>query len=137
MIYVDSNYWIYWLDSRLPEHRHATRVMRKVILDEITINPITLIEVAHYLRRVPAQEFTRLVQGIQYLSSLTMMDLDDEVASLALTMLPDYSQKGLGARDCVVIATMKLSGVTSMVTRDVAFRSIQGIQVVDAIPSIA
>ncbi len=134
MIYVDSNYWIYWLDSRLPEHRHVTRVMRKAISDGITINRVTLIEVAHYLRRLPTREFTRLVHGIQNLSSLTIMDLDDEVASLALTMLPDYSQNGLGARDCVVIATMKLSGVTSIATHDIAFRRIKGIKVVDAIP---
>lgn len=106
-------------------------------MNGITINRVTLIEVAHYLRRLHKQEFTRLMQRIQNLSSLTLVDLDDEVTSLALTMLPDYSRKGLGARDCVVIATMKLLGIADIATHDVAFRNIQGIQVIDAIPPMA
>jgi predicted nucleic acid-binding protein len=108
--------------------------MRRAISNGITINRITLVEIAHYFRRLHTPEFPRLMQRIQNLSSLTLVDLDDEVAGLALTMLPDYSRVGLGARDCVVIATMKLSGVTDLATHDVAFRNIQGIKVIDAIP---
>lgn len=134
MIYVDSNYWIYWLDSRLPEHRHVVEVMRHAILNGIIINYITLIEVAHYLRRLPKEEFTRRIKLMQNLSSLNMVDLDDHVTQLALDMLPEHAAKGLGGRDCVILATMQASGVRSIATHDLAFRNIEGIQVIDTIP---
>jgi len=134
LIYVDSNYWIYWLDSRLPEHKHVVEVMRRAISNGIVINYVTLIEVAHYLRRLPKEEFTRRMKLIQDLSSLIMVDLDDHVTRLALDMLPEHAAKGLGGRDCVILATMQNSRVKGIVTHDFAFRNIEGIQVIDTIP---
>ncbi|MFQ6134572.1 MAG: type II toxin-antitoxin system VapC family toxin [Nitrososphaerales archaeon] len=134
MIYVDSNYWIYWLDSRLPEHRHTVEVMRKAISNGIIASYITLIEVAHYLRRLPKEEFARCLKRIQNLSTLTMIELDHQITQSALDILPDYAAKGLGGRDCVIIATMKLSGVRSIATHDLAFKNVQGIRVIDTIP---
>ncbi len=47
-VYVDSNYWIYWMDPRHPEHRFTNAAMRLAIREDIIINLTTLIEVAHY-----------------------------------------------------------------------------------------
>lgn len=35
MIYVDTNYWIYWFDKRLPEHRDVLKTMRKATREGI------------------------------------------------------------------------------------------------------
>ena len=134
MIYVDSNYWIYWLDSRLPEHEHVMKTMRGAIREGIAMNYVTLLEVAHYLRSLPKQEFVELTGAILNLSTLTFFDLDDRIADLALRMVPEYAGGGLGSRDCAILATMKLSGVRKIATHDQAFAAIDGIEVFDAIP---
>ena len=135
MIYVDSNYWIYWLDSRLPEHGHVMQVMRSAIREGIAMNYVTLLEVAHYLRSLPKQEFAELTGTILNLSTLTLYDLDGRVSDLALAMVTERAGQGLGSRDCAILATMKLSGVRKIATHDRAFEAVKGIEVVDAIPS--
>ena len=134
MIYVDSNYWIYWLDSRLPEHGHVMKTMRSAIREGIAMNYVTLLEVAHYLRSLPKQEFAELTGAILNLSTLTLFSLDGRVADHALGMVPEYAGDGLGGRDCAILATMKLFGVRKIATHDRAFAAIEGIEVVDAIP---
>jgi len=131
---VDSNYWIYWLDGRLTEHRHTTGAMRKAVSSGIIMNYLTLVEVAHYLRLLPEEEFSDRMAMIQNLSTLTLADLDDETTQLALGVLPRYSGKGLGGRDCVIIATMKTHGVKDILTHDRAFANVEGIRVIDTIP---
>jgi predicted nucleic acid-binding protein len=134
LIYVDSNYWIYWLDSRLPEHEHVMKTMRSAIREGIAMNYVTLLEVAHYLRSLPKQEFVELTGAILNLSTLTLFDLDGRVSDLALGMVPEYAAEGLGSRDCAILATMKLSDVRKIATHDRAFVAVKGIEVVDAIP---
>jgi predicted nucleic acid-binding protein len=133
LIYVDSNYWIYWLDSRLPEHEHVMKTMRSAVREGIAMNYVTLLEVAHYLRSLPKQEFVGLTGAILNLSTLTLFDLDARVADSALGMLPEYAG-GLGGRDCAILATMKISGVRKIATHDRAFAAVEGIEVVDTIP---
>ncbi len=135
MIYVDSNYWIYWLDSRLPEHRYVRRVMREAVLRGAAMNYVTLLEVAHYLRRLPRDDLIQTVNRIGSLSTLTMVELDHQISKACLDLLPDKSPLGLGARDCVVIATMKLLGIRKIATHDQAFRGVEEIEVVDTIPA--
>ena len=134
MIYVDSNYWIYWLDSSLPEHEHVTKTMRGAIREGIAMNYVTLLEVAHYLRSLPKEEFAELTSAILNLSTLTLFDLDGRVSDLALGMVPEHAGDGLGGRDCAILATMKLSGVRKIATHDRAFAAVEGIEVVDSIP---
>ncbi len=135
MIYIDSNYWIYWLDERLPEHLQVEKTMNAAVLEGVVINRVTLVEVAHYLRMLPKQRFIQQVGAIQNLSTLTLFDLDARITNLAVEMLPEQAPKGLGSRDCVILATMKATGIERIATHDRAFRSIRGIKVVDEIPS--
>ena len=134
LIYVDSNYWIYWIDSRLPEHKYTIEVMKSAILNGIILNFVTLIEIAHYLRRLPSTEYSRILERIQNLSTLTLIDLDDQVTQRTLEIIPEYAQRGLGGRDCAIIATMRLYGVNRIATHDKAFKNIEGLYVVDSIP---
>ena len=134
LIYVDSNYWIYWIDSRLPEHKYTREVMKSAISNGIILNFVTLIEIAHYLRRLPPDEYSRILERIQNLSTLTLIDLDDQVTQRTLEIIPEYAQRGLGGRDCAIIATMRLYGVSRIATHDKAFKKIEGLQVVDSIP---
>ncbi len=134
LIYVDTNYWIYWLDSALPEHRHVTKLMSEAIKSGLTTNYVTLLEVAHYLRNLPKREFSSLMESIESLSTLVFSEFDAQTAGLALDLLPTYSLKGLGGRDCIILASMQLGGVRKIATHDRAFEGIKGITVVDEIP---
>ena len=71
---------------------------------------------------------------IQNLSTLSLVDLNDEIAREALELLPRHSGKGLSGRDCVIIATMKSRGVKELLTHDRAFASIEGVHVTDPVP---
>lgn len=135
LIYVDSNYWIYWLDSTLPEHPHVAAIMNEAIENGITTNYVTLLEVAHHIRGLPKASFSNFMESIQNLSTVVLTELDSQTVTLALRLLPDYASRGLDGRDCIILAAMHLADVTSIATHDRAFRAIRGIRVVDGIPA--
>ena len=134
MIYIDSNYWIYWLDSRLPEHNHASGIMRRMIDDGILMNYVTLVEIGNYLRMLPRNEFSEKIETILNLSTLSFVDLDDTITRSAMDLLSRYSAKGLGGRDCIILATMKLHGLKELLTHDRAFPRVEGLRVTDPLP---
>jgi predicted nucleic acid-binding protein len=108
--------------------------MRKAIREGVAANYVTLFEVAHYLRMLPKQEFFDLMETIRSLSTLKVSDLDDHIADSALKMVPECASMGLGSRDCVILATMKASGINRIATHDQAFKKIDWIEVIDDIP---
>ena len=134
MTYVDSNYWIYWLDSRLPEHKRASALMREVVEGEVLMSYVTLIEIGHYLRLLPKAEFSEKMGMILNLSTLKFVDLNDAIARRAMDLLPRFSGKGLGGRDCVIIATMETRGLKDILTHDKAFAQVEWLHVTDVLP---
>ena len=134
MIYVDSNYWIYWLDSRLKEHKRASALMREVIEDEVLMSYVTFIEIGHYLRMLPKAQFSEKMDTILNLSTMKFVDLNDAVSRRAMDLLPRYSGKGLGGRDCVIIATMEAHRLKDILTHDKAFAQVEGLHVTDVLP---
>ena len=123
------------MDARLPEHKHTVAPMRKALSDGIIMSYTTLVEIADFLRRLPSEEFLRDIAMIQNLSTLTLVDLNDEITRQALDLLPHYSWKGLGGRECVIIATMKYHGIRDILTHDRAFAGVVGVHVTDPVPS--
>lgn len=101
------------------------------------MNYVTLLEVAHHLRSLPKREFVELTGAILDLSTLTLFNLDGRVADLALGMVPERAGEGLGSRDSAILATVKISGVRKIATHDRAFVAVEGVEVVDAIPTRA
>ncbi len=134
MIYVDANYWIYWFDQRLPEHEHVIKPMRNAIREGIVLNVITLMEVAHYFRHLPKEDFIRKLNVIQNLTTLTLFNLDLDLAELAFEKLVKYAKIGVGSRDSVILATLKAASTKRIVTHDEAFKKIESLEVIDVIP---
>jgi predicted nucleic acid-binding protein len=134
MIYVDANHWIYWFDQRLPEHKHVTNTMRTAIHEGIVLNVVTLMEVAHYFRRLPKENFRRRLSAIQNLATLTFINLDLDIAELAFEQLVKYAKIGIGGRDSVILATMKATGTKRIATHDEVFKKIENLEVIDSIP---
>jgi len=134
MIYVDANYWIYWFDQRLPEHKHVLKPMRTAIHEGIVLNVVTLMEVAHYFRHLPKENFRRKLHTIQNLATLTLINLDLDIAELAFEQLIKYAKIGIGSRDSVILSTMKATGTKIIATHDEVFKKIEDLEVVDPIP---
>lgn len=134
MIYVDANYWIYWFDQRLPEHKHVLKPMRTTIHEGIILNVVTLMEVAHYFRHLPKENFRRKLHTIQNLATLTFISLDLDLAELAFEQLIKYAKIGIGGRDSVILATMKATGTKRIASHDKVFKKIENLEVIDPIP---
>ena len=133
-VYVDSNYWIYWMDRRHPEHKFVVRVMRQAIEDGIILNLATLIEVAHYFRGLEKCDLSSRMDKLRNLRTLTLVELDLATADKAVRLLARYGKAGVGGRDAVVLATMQLHEVKRILTHDRDFRKVKGITVIDTIP---
>ena len=134
-IYVDSNYWIYWMDSRFPEHRYVSRTMRAAIREGILLNVTTLLEVAHYFRNLGESELITRMDKLRNLTTLTLTELDVVTAEEALRILARDSGKGIGGRDAVILAAMRVKGAKRILTHDKDFKRVDGIRVIDSIPS--
>jgi len=134
MIYVDANFWIYWFDGRLPEHRYVIKPMRMAIKEGVVLSILTLMEIAHYFRHLQPKEFQSRMDCVQSLSTLTLVDLNLVLAKLALERLKKYAKVGVGARDSVILATMEVMNVTKIATHDEVFKRVEELKVVDPIP---
>jgi predicted nucleic acid-binding protein len=134
MIYVDANFWIYWFDQRLPEHKYVLEPMRSAINKGILLNVTTLMEVAHYLRHLPKEEFQGNLENILSLETLTLTSLDVDLTKLAFEQLAKYAKMGVGGRDSVILATMKITGTKGIASHDEVFKRIKGLEVIDPIP---
>ena len=134
MIYVDANYWIYWFDRRFPEHKYVMKTMRAAIHEGIVLNLVTLMEVAHYLRHLPREDFRQKTLTMQSLATLKFVNLDLDLAELAFEQLMEYTGIGVGGRDSVILATMKATATRRIATHDEVFKKIENLEVVDSIP---
>ena len=101
-VYVDSNYWVYWMDSRQPEHRHVSKPMRAAVREGVLLNLTSLLEVAHYFRNLGDKELMSRMDKLRNLTTLTLADLDSATADEALKILSKYSSVGIGGRDAIV-----------------------------------
>jgi len=122
------------MDKRHLEHSYVTRTMRAAIREGILLNLTSLLEVAHYFRNLGEAELVARMDKLRNLTTLTLTDLDAATAEEALKILAKDSDKGIGGRDAVILATMHLKGVKRILTHDKAFKRLDGIRVVDPIP---
>lgn len=99
------------------------------------MNYVTLLEIAHHIRSLPKSELSEMLGKIQNLSTLSMRDLDSETTRVGLQLLSQYAIKGLGGRDCIIIATMQLTNTKKILTHDASFRHVRGIDTEDTIPT--
>ncbi|MBS7620052.1 type II toxin-antitoxin system VapC family toxin [Candidatus Bathyarchaeota archaeon] len=134
MIYVDANYWIYWFDQRLSEHKHVIKTMRSAIHEGIVLNMVTLMEVAHYFRRLSEEDFHRRLSCIRNLATLKFINLDLNIAELAFEQLIKYAEIGIGGRDSVILATMITTDTKRIATHDEVFKKVENLEVVDSVP---
>jgi predicted nucleic acid-binding protein len=100
----------------------------------IVLNVVTLMEVAHYFRHLPKENFRRKLDTIKDLATLKLISLDLDLAELAFEQLVKYAKIGIGGRDSIILATMKATGTKRIASHDKIFKKIEDLEVIDTIP---
>jgi len=137
--YVDSNIWIYFFDSETPEHEVVLDNTRRILqTDELVINTVTVIEVAHYLsRRLDGVELRTRMSAMLDLIGMEVTGFDEALLRESIEILSEYAaSSNLSGRDAVVLATMKTYGVDRLVTQDKTLKGVAsslGFLVVDPV----
>jgi len=142
LIFVDSNMWLYYFGEDLPEHEFVKDSMKNLLLkEELVVNSIVVMEVAHHLIRVESPEGCKEdISLLLGLNNLQIIDFDYEILIIALDFLNKYAHLGLGGRDASILATMRKMTIQRIFTHDNAFKRIQAagldppIEVSDPIP---
>jgi predicted nucleic acid-binding protein len=125
MLFVDSNIWCYYFDTRLPEHLRVREVMREIIKSqEIACNTVIVMEVTHYLVRHFTEKVARKkIETFVNLSNLDIADFNRQACNESVETLLAYGYaEGLGGRDATVIASMKMQNINKIVSHDDIFR---------------
>ena len=134
MICVDSNIWIYYFNELAPEHEKTISHVRNWIRTEnILSSSVIILEIAHYFRFLPKNEFERIFDRMLRLPNLKLIDLSRPVLLRSLTLLAEHAHTGIGARDAVILATMELEKANKIATHDQVFRKIKHLKVIDPI----
>jgi len=121
MIFIDSNIWCYYLDQRLKEHQNVKQTMREIIRkNEIAINTIIVMEVAHYIvRHFTPENAKKRIDLFINLKNLNIRDFNHQEMTQALDILVEHAySSGIGGRDATIIATMKNQNITRLATHD-------------------
>ncbi len=133
MIFVDTNIWIYYFDRRLPEHGEVTEALEREIRAGIASSTVVLIELAHYFRTLPRDEFRKRIDRVRHLETLQIVELDKDLLDVSLLLLAEHSGRGIGGRDSTILAAMERLEIDSLMSHGNAFKGIKSIQVVDPI----
>jgi predicted nucleic acid-binding protein len=126
LIFIDSNIWCYYFDSRLPEHQSVREPIRNILLStpEIISNTIVVMEIAHYLvRHFKEPVAKRKIEHFVNLRNLKIVDLDSKLMAESLDSLLNYGYShGLGGRDSTIVATIHSQDIKTLMTHDSVFK---------------
>jgi len=133
MIFVDTNIWIYYFDRRFPEHKRVVLPLEEAIRSGVASNTVVLVEVAHYFRGLPKEEFWDKISYLTGLETMEIVDLDSGLMTRSFELLQEYSETGIGGRDSTILAAMEELDVKNLMTHDKTFGKIPHIRVKDPI----
>ena len=131
---VDTNIWAYYFDRDSPEHRSVVAPVEKALRsDQITINTIIIMELAHFLVKNlgPVDGGERL--GVFLRFPLIVSEFDFRSALDSVEMLKRYSHLGVGGRDATVLALMSRSKIVRIMTHDEALKKVDWLEAIDPV----
>jgi len=117
------------------EHAKVVSYLDKILKQEqIIINTVVIIEVAHYLIKnlgFAGKEKVNILLNLPF----KVIDFDYEQVKQSVNFLDKFSTTGtgIGGRDATLLAAMAKAGTNSIVTNDSSFNHIKGIKVINPI----
>ena len=141
MIFIDSNIWCYYFDSRVSEHKRVIEPVREALREgAIFVNTVVIMEVAHYLSRYLSESDVReKINIFVNLRNLRILDFDRSLLDASVDLLARFAEShGLGGRDATIVASLIKHGINVLVTHDKSLGSLVetlAIKVQDPIPT--
>lgn len=137
MITIDSQIWIYYFDPNAQENQNVRLWMNAILkTSEIVLNTIIPIEVSHNLYRIPKISPDNIEQLIfKWITqkNIKILQISNKEMLNALQILKSLRSKGIGGRDCLILATMELNEVNVLVTNDKNLLSLDYIKRIDPV----
>lgn len=122
MITIDSQIWIYYFDPNARENANVQKWFEGIMVKEqIMLSAIVPLEVSHNLYAVPKLDKKSTESLIlKWISqeNITFVSIDNQLMLLALELLKSNRDKGVGGRDCLILASMLVKDVETIVTHD-------------------
>jgi predicted nucleic acid-binding protein len=133
MLIIDSNIWTYCLDADAREHSFVvTKVEDAISKEKIVINPVMLIEVAHFLIKnlgpVIGSEKLKVFFDFPFI----IIGLNYDITLRSIELLK-YSDDGIGGRDATILATAEPISVKKLMTHDNTFKRIDWLEAIDLV----
>ena len=137
MITIDSQIWIYYFDPNAPENSNIKKWIEPVLLKEkILLSTVIPLEVSHNLYAVPKANKNDIENLIlKWISQeyIEFVEADQQTMLIALEILKNNRSKGIGGRDCLILASMLNFGVETIVTHDKNLLRIQNLNRIDPV----
>jgi predicted nucleic acid-binding protein len=128
------------MDSRLPEHTQIKAPIRETLMkNQIYVNTVTVMEVAHYLtRNLNTTSAREKIEALLNLRALKILDFDRETMNASLTLLEKFGgSMGLGGRDATIIASLLKNNIEILFTHDYVLKRVASrhrVTIVDPVP---
>lgn len=101
-MFVDTNIWIHYFDRRFSEHERVVAPLERAIRSGVGSNTVVLMEVAHYFRGLPEDEFWDRISYLTGLATMEAVDLDYSLMMRSFELLEKNSRVGIGGRDSTI-----------------------------------
>ena len=133
MLMIDSNIWAYYFDDESPEHKSVFPKVSRALKEEVVVNTVVVIEVAHFLVKNLGPVLGREKLDVFLSFPITIDELNAELVKASIDELCRYSHLGIGGRDSTLLASMRRMGVDKIMTHDKAFKQVPGVKVIDPV----
>ncbi|MBN2156757.1 MAG: PIN domain-containing protein [Candidatus Lokiarchaeota archaeon] len=132
MITIDSQIWIYYFDPNAPENLNVQKWMKSILQNEIIVlSTIIPLEVSHNLYAIPKisrDDVEELILKWITQENIRMVEVDQHNMLIALELMKTNRNRGIGGRDCLILASMLTQDVQMLVTNDKNLLRIQSLQ---------
>lgn len=122
MITIDSQIWIYCFDPNANENTNVQKWFEGIMpKEQIILSTIIPLEVSHNLYAVPKLDkisTESLILKWLTQENISFVPIDHHLMLLALELLKSNRSKGIGGRDCLILASMLTKDVETIATND-------------------
>jgi len=127
LISIDSQIWIYYLDSNATESANVIRYLDGnnndgiIATEKIIINTIIPVEVAHNFFRneeIDVEKAYEIITSTFQLENMEIKEITLALMELALKIVAKNRRKGIGGRDALILATMEQEQINTLVSHD-------------------
>ncbi len=146
MITIDSQIWIYYWDLDAPEHKNVKSLLNGkkndgiLFNEEIILNAIIPIEVAHHLYKIAKNSkdldkdtIEDLLLSLISSNNCQIIEIDAVLLVDVIHKMKNYSILGIGGRDTLILATMDRVKVLTIYTHDKNILTLQNYKRIDPV----